>query len=84
METTIAIVKDHAPTAVIVLLAVFFPNQQNEDLRREVSEGFTNVRAEISELGERMARIETKVENIDQRMIRFESILDGQRPPAIK
>lgn len=84
METTIAIVKDHAPAALIVLLAVFFLNQQNAELRREMNQGFINVRAEISKLSERMARIETKVDNIDQRMIRFEDILDGQRPPAIK
>ena len=98
METTMTILKEHAPSAVIVLLAVFFLNQENEDLRRQVSEGLTNVRAEISGLSERMARVETKVDNIDQRTSRVETkvdnieqrasriegILDSQRPPATK
>ena len=68
----------------MLLLAVIYLDRGQDDLRNEINRGFTEIRGEISYLGERMARVETKSDNIDQRIIRFEGILDGQRPPATK
>ena len=117
METTIATLKENAPFAVMLLLAVIYLDRGQNELRVEMNRGFgelrdemyqentairqdlttghasirqdmstghTSLRQGISDLGERMARVETKVDNIDQRMIRFEGILDGQRPSATK
>ena len=50
------------------------------DMRSEMHGGFTAVRSDIADLGERMARVESKIEGIDGRLYRVEGLLDELRP----
>ena len=49
-------------------------------MRSEIYENFTAVRSDIADLGERMARFESKVEGVDGRLYRVEGLLDEMRP----
>ena len=91
METTITIIKENAPFAVMLLLAVLYleSNMDQElaairsDMNREFSDidqQFTGVRSDIAGLGERMARVESKIDGMDDRLSRVEGLLDDMRP----
>ena len=91
METTIAIIKENAPFAVMLLLAVLYleSNMDQElaairsDMNRkfsDIDQQFTGVRSDIAGLGERMARVESKIDGMDGRLSRVEGLLDDMRP----
>ena len=93
METTITILKENAPIATMLLLAVLFIQNDlggdiqtlraemtagfqtirvemaagDQAIRTELAQEFKAVRSEISALGERLARVETRLEGIEVR-----------------
>lgn len=83
-EWAMGFLKDHLPTLVIVMAAVFYIDQSMDSRFDRVDARFGEVDNRLDDLSERMARVETKVDNIDQRLVRVEGILDGQRPAPIK
>ena len=93
METTFAIIKDNAPFAVMLLLAVLYLERGQDDIREEM----VDIRADqgdirvdlteqLSEHGERLARIEAIAESNSARLTRVETILDEllitAKPPS--
>ena len=76
METTFTIIKQNAPHAVMLLLAVLY-------LKTDSDGNFTQLRSDIADLGERMTRVETKIDGIDGRLYRVEGLLDEMRPLEI-
>ena len=68
MESTITIIKENAPFAVMLLLAVLYLESDIDQLR-----------ADISGLTERMARVESKIDGMDGRLSRVEGLLDDMR-----
>ena len=50
------------------------------ELRSDTDRGFTEVRSDIAGLGERTARVESKVDGMDNRLSRVEGLLDEMRP----
>ena len=87
METTFTIIKQNAPHAVMLLLAVLYlKNDGDEDftqLRSEMNQRFTEQSSNIADLSERMARVESKIDGIDGRLYRVEGLLDEMRPLEI-
>ena len=76
METTITIIKENAPFAVMLLLAVLY-------LDSNMDQDHTGIRLDIAGLNERSARVESKLEDMDRRISRVENLLDDMRPPAL-
>ncbi|MYA66769.1 MAG: hypothetical protein F4234_08865 [Gammaproteobacteria bacterium] len=60
MEATIALVRENAPFAVMLLLAVIY-------LDRGIGDEFDQVDARLDELSERMTGLEATVQGIDRR-----------------
>ena len=90
METTFTIIKQNAPHAVMLLLAVLYLNEDLAELRSDMDRKFAEQRSDIAgiksniaDLGERMARVETKIDGIDGRLYRVEGLLDEMRPLEI-
>ena len=91
METTITIIKENAPFAVMLLLAVLYLESDIDQLRADIhqdltrlssgiDQDLTGIRADISGLTERMARVESKIDGMDGRLSRVEGLLDEMRP----
>ena len=91
METTITIIKENAPFAVMLLLAVLYLESDIDQLRADIDQDLTRlnsgidqdltgIRADISGLTERMARVESKIDGMDGRLSRVEGLLDDMRP----
>ena len=80
METTITIIKENAPFAVMLLLAVLYLESNIDQFRAEIDQDLTGIRADISGLTERMARVESKIDGMDGRLSRIEGLLDDMRP----
>ena len=80
METTITIIKENAPFAVMLLLAVLYLESDIDQFRAEIDQDLTGIRADISGLTERMARVESKIDGMDGRLSRIEGLLDDMRP----
>ena len=69
METTISLAKEHG-LAALTLLALLHMAASSYNLRGQMAEGHQSIRADISALGERVARVETRVGGFEERLER--------------
>ncbi len=77
MEAMMEMLRTNAPVAAMFLLAVFYLSNENQEIRAEIAALSERTAEDTANLGERLARVETKVEYNEQRLIRIEQILDG-------
>ena len=81
METTITIIKENAPFAVMLLLAVLYLESDMDQLRADMDRGHAAIRSDMdrkfSDIDQQFTGVRSDIAGLGERMARVESKIGG-------